>query len=172
MGLIDFVKNAGKKLVGADDKEDEQAAARHAKMKELAEQRAAGRERHIAAKIVEQIRDYGFQVSDLSVRVDDEVVTVKGTVPDQAEREKIVLAAGNTNGIARVDDQIAVSGAGTSSGAGGGRFHTVESGDTLSKISKKYYGDANQYNKIFEANRPMLSDPDKIYPGQVLRIPA
>jgi nucleoid-associated protein YgaU len=171
MGLIDFVKNAGKKLVGADDREDEQAAARHAKMKELAEQRAAGRERHIAAKIVEQIRDYGFQVSDLSVRVDDEVVTVKGTVPNQDEREKIVLAAGNNQGIARVDDQLAVSGT-AGAGAGGGRFHTVESGDTLSKISKKYYGDANQYNKIFEANRPMLSDPDKIYPGQVLRIPA
>lgn len=170
MGLIDFVKNAGKKLVGADDREDDQAAARHAKMKELAEQRAAGRERHIAAKIVDQIRDYGFQVSDLSVRVDDEVVTVKGTVPNHEEGEKIVLAAGNTHGIARVDDQLAVSG--TAAAAGGGQFHTVKSGDTLSKIAKKHYGDANQYHKIFEANRPMLSDPDKIYPGQVLRIPA
>ncbi len=103
------------------------------------------------------------------MRVDDEVVTVKGTVPSQDEREKIVLAAGNTQGISRVDDQIAVSG---TAAAGGGKFHTVESGDTLSKISKKYYGDPNQYNKIFEANRPMLSDPDKIDPGQVLRIPA
>jgi nucleoid-associated protein YgaU len=50
-------------------------------------------------------------------------------------------------------------------------FHTVKSGDTLSAISKQVYGDANKYNAIFEANRPMLSSPDKIYPGQSLRIP-
>ena len=52
------------------------------------------------------------------------------------------------------------------------QFHDVVSGDTLSAISKKYYGDANKYNTIFEANKPMLSHPDKIYPGQKLRIPA
>lgn len=51
------------------------------------------------------------------------------------------------------------------------RTHTVELGDTLSAISLKYYGDANQYMKIFDANKPLLKDPDKIYPGQVLRIP-
>lgn len=51
------------------------------------------------------------------------------------------------------------------------RFYTVKKGDTLSAISKEMYGNANLYNKIFEANKPMLSSPDKIYPGQVLRIP-
>ena len=51
-------------------------------------------------------------------------------------------------------------------------MYTVVSGDTLSAIAKKEYGDANKYMKIFEANQPMLSDPNKIYPGQVLRIPA
>ena len=51
------------------------------------------------------------------------------------------------------------------------RFHTVVRGDTLSAIAKQFYGDAGKYNAIFEANRPMLSHPDKIYPGQVLRIP-
>ena len=51
-------------------------------------------------------------------------------------------------------------------------FHTVASGDTLSAIARKVYGDANKYPVIFEANKPMLSNPDKIYPGQVLRIPA
>jgi nucleoid-associated protein YgaU len=50
-------------------------------------------------------------------------------------------------------------------------FHTVVSGDNLSKIAKAHYGDANKYPVIFEANRPMLSHPDKIYPGQMLRIP-
>ena len=48
----------------------------------------------------------------------------------------------------------------------------VKPGDTLSKIAKEEYGDANTYMKIFEANKPMLSNPDKIYPGQMLRIPA
>ena len=51
------------------------------------------------------------------------------------------------------------------------RFHTVMRGDTLSKIAKNFYGDAMKYPLIFEANKPMLSHPDKIYPGQVLRIP-
>ena len=52
------------------------------------------------------------------------------------------------------------------------RTYTVKPGDTLSKISKEFYGNANDYMKIFEANQPLLKDPDKIYPGQVLKIPA
>jgi nucleoid-associated protein YgaU len=52
-----------------------------------------------------------------------------------------------------------------------GDFYTVKSGDTLSAIAKRYYGDANRYSAIFEANKPMLTDPDKIYPGQTRRIP-
>ena len=56
-------------------------------------------------------------------------------------------------------------------GPGGSMFYTVQKGDTLSAIAKKHYGDANAYNSIFEANRPMLDHPDRIYPGQVLRIP-
>jgi len=51
------------------------------------------------------------------------------------------------------------------------KFYTVVSGDSLSKIAKEYYGNAMKYPVIFEANKPMLSHPDKIYPGQVLRIP-
>ena len=51
-------------------------------------------------------------------------------------------------------------------------FHTVKKGENLSAIAKHYLGDAGRYREIFEANRPMLSDPDKIYPGQSLRIPA
>jgi nucleoid-associated protein YgaU len=47
----------------------------------------------------------------------------------------------------------------------------VKSGDTLSAIAKQFYGDAGRYSAIFEANKPMLKDPDEIYPGQVLRIP-
>ena len=51
------------------------------------------------------------------------------------------------------------------------QYHTVVKGDTLSAIAKKYYGDASKYPEIFEANKPMLKHPDKIYPGQSLRIP-
>ena len=91
---------------------------------------------------------------------------VHGMVDDQAEREKVILAVGNVAGIARVDDRLE-----TKKKAPESQMHTVVSGDTLSKIAKKYYGDAGKYPVIFEANKPMLKDPDKIYPGQVLRIP-
>jgi nucleoid-associated protein YgaU len=78
----------------------------------------------------------------------------------------VILAVGNTVGIARVDDRIEVSAPEPEA-----QFHTVVSGESLSLIAKKYYGDAMKYPVIFEANKPMLTDPDKIYPGQVLRIP-
>ena len=59
----------------------------------------------------------------------------------------------------------------TGGGGGGEQTYTVAKGDTLSKIAKEFYGEANKYHQIFEANKPMLKDPDKIYPGQMLRIP-
>ena len=71
---------------------------------------------------------------------------------------------------------ISVTGGPAASGgapaASGGRTYTVKSGDTLSKIAKEHLGDANAYPRIFEANRDQLSDPDKIQPGQVLKIPS
>ena len=81
-------------------------------------------------------------------------------------REKIILAVGNTEGIARVDDRLEVVKPEPEA-----QYYTVVKGDTLSKISKEYYGDPMKYPAIFEANKPMLKDPDLIYPGQVLRIP-
>ena len=97
----------------------------------------------------------------------DGVVTVEGKVASQEEREKIVLILGNTQGVSQVDDRLEVE-----APAPEARMYTVESGDSLSKIAKEVYGDAMKYPVIFEANKPMLKDPDKIYPGQVLRIPA
>ena len=94
-------------------------------------------------------------------------MTVSGVAPDQATKEKIVLCCGNVASVAKVNDLLSVA-------AGGGQestYREVKSGDTLSKIAKEAYGDANAYMKIFEANKPMLSNPDKIYPGQKLRIP-
>ena len=82
-------------------------------------------------------------------------------------KEKIILAVGNVEGVGGVNDQASSSQGGRES-----QFHTVVSGDTLGGISKEYYGTWKLYPEIFEANKPMLSNPDKIYPGQVLRIPA
>ena len=77
------------------------------------------------------------------------------------------MVVGNSNGIATVDDQMTVEREEPVA-----QFHTVASGDTLGKIAKTYYGNAMKYPVIFEANKPMLTHPDKIYPGQVLRIPS
>ena len=96
-----------------------------------------------------------------------QAVTVSGVAPDQATKEKIVLCCGNVQGIAKVNDMLTVE-----QPADESRYYTVVKGDTLSAIAKKEYGNANEYMKIFEANKPMLKSPDKIYPGQNLRIPA
>jgi nucleoid-associated protein YgaU len=93
-------------------------------------------------------------------------VTVTGEAPSQDAAEKVTLCCGNVASVTSVDNQLTYP-AGTAS-----QYHDVVSGDTLSAIAKKFYGDANKYPVIFEANKPMLSHPDKIYPGQKLRIPA
>ncbi|MFH4242712.1 peptidoglycan-binding protein LysM, partial [Acinetobacter baumannii] len=86
--------------------------------------------------------------------------TVTGDGLSQEAKEKILVAVGNIAGISSVDDQVK-----TTTPAAESQFYTVKSGDTLSAISKQVYGNANLYNKIFEANKPMLKSPEKIYPG-------
>ncbi|BFO62293.1 hypothetical protein AVXHC21_41880 [Acidovorax sacchari] len=93
-------------------------------------------------------------------------VTVQGEAPTQAAKEKVTLCCGNVSGVTSVDNQMAVQASEPEA-----QYHDVVRGDTLSAIAKKYYGDANKYPRIFEANQPMLTHPDKIYPGQKLRIP-
>lgn len=88
-------------------------------------------------------------------------------MPTQEAREKLVLAIGNTSGIAHVDDDGIVVLAPQPEAS----FYTVQRGDTLSKIAQAKLGNAGKYAIIFEANEPMLKDPDRIHPGQVLRIP-
>jgi nucleoid-associated protein YgaU len=154
MGIMEFVLNAGQKLFGADA-----AAAAPAADPVVQSKRATALEDHV--------RSLGLAVEDLKIKVADATAVVKGRVKTQAEREKVVLAVGNTAGIGAVDDRMEVTAPEPEA-----RFHTVAKGDTLSKIAKSYYGDANKYPAIFDANRPMLAHPDKIYPGQVLRIPA
>ena len=95
-------------------------------------------------------------------------VILRGRVPDQPTRERAIIATGNNRGVAEVEDQLEVE---EQTPRPQSTMYTVKSGDTLSKIAKAHYGDPMKYPVIFEANRPMLSDPDEIYPGQVLRIP-
>lgn len=152
MGLFSFIKNAGAKVFGIGKTTVEEEAEAAAEK---------------ASKLTNAVEALGLKVEGLSIKVDDDLATVHGEAEDQATREKVVLVVGNTEGIASVDDQMT-----TAVQEPEAQFHTVVSGDSLSKIAKKYYGNAMKYPAIFEANKPMLTDPDKIYPGQVLRIPA
>nr|WP_310522104.1 peptidoglycan-binding protein LysM [Polymorphobacter sp.] len=137
-------------------------------------------------KIAAKVAALGLQVQNFGVTVADGVATVTGLAVNRAEASKVVMAVGNNDGIQKVDNQMRVPLASIQPPAGAAPapvdgddhadedavvFYPVEKGDTLSAIAKRLYGDANKYNKIFEANRPMLSHPDKIYPGQVLRVP-
>lgn len=119
-------------------------------------------------KLKKEVEGYGLDTEGMDISVDEDgVVTVKGEAATQEMKEKVILAVGNVEGIGGVKDE-----AQSRTGGRESQFHTVVSGDSLSAISKKYYGTWKLYPEIFEANKPMLSDPDKIYPGQVLRIPA
>jgi nucleoid-associated protein YgaU len=159
MGLFSFIKEAGEKLFGG--KEVEQAAASSAPNIAELNQKAGD-------AIKTYIEKQNLGLSGLGVTFDGATgrVTLSGNAPSEEAAEKAGLAAGNVASVSDVDNNLQYP-AGTAS-----QFHDVVSGDTLSAISKKYYGDANKYNVIFEANKPMLSDPNKIYPGQKLRIPA
>jgi len=154
MGLFSFIKGAGSKLFGKK-KEETAAVVDNRSPEEIKIDALKG-----------EIARLGLPVSDLHVDL-AEHVSVTGITDTNANREKIILALGNVEGVASVGDFISVTNAEPES-----TFHEVKSGDTLSKISKEVYGDPMKYNAIFEANQPMLSHPDKIYPGQMLRIPA
>jgi len=119
-------------------------------------------------RLEKEVDDLGLKKDGVDIDVDDNgKVTVSGEAVSQEMKEKIILAVGNVEGVGEVEDAVQAKDGGAES-----QFHTVVSGDTLWKISKKYYGKGSRYPEIFEANRPMLSHPDKIYVGQVLRIPA
>ena len=142
MGLWNFVKEAGKSLFGGSAEAAEPAPQADALKRELT--------------------DLGIDTEGMDIAVDGDKVSLKGGSMDQETREKAILAVGNVEGVASVeaDDPEKEP-----------KFHTVEKGDNLWKIAEKTLGSGARYKEIFEANRPMLSDPDKIYPGQKLRIP-
>ncbi|MGB7241558.1 MAG: peptidoglycan-binding protein LysM [Sulfitobacter sp.] len=142
MGLWNFVKNAGKKVFGGEDDAEVSGAA-----------------------LQDELKDLGLEADDIQISVDGDKVKVSGKTISQEMKEKVILAVGNVEGVASVEDDV-------SGGEGEPTFHTVEKGDTLWAISSKTLGNGARYEEIFEANKPMLTHPDKIYPGQVLRIPA
>lgn len=150
MGLISFIKNAGAKVFKSEEK----------------------REAEKANLIMGHIRKFGFDVSNVKVTVDDEKVILQGKVDTLENKNKIIVTAGNINGISIVEDHLLViAPPPVAPPAPEKQFYTVKKGDYLSKIAKEVYGDAKKYPVIFEANKPMLKDPDLIYPGQVLVIP-
>lgn len=152
MGLFSFIKDAGSKLFGKDKKEEAAEATASAELSRI-------------DSLKQEINRLQIPVSGLDIELGQQVI-VKGETETNENREKIILAVGNVEGVGVVQDEINVLNPQPES-----VFHEVKSGDTLSKIAKEVYGDPMKYPQIFEANKPMLTHPDKIYPGQILRIP-
>ena len=143
MGLFDFAKDIGAKLF--DDKEEPATQAE---------------------KIKSHIETDNPGVTDLDVAVNEGIVSLSGEAASSEALEKAVLLAGNVKGVEKVM-AVTVKAADEPKV----EYYEIASGDTLSAIAKKYYGDAMQYPRLFEANREVIKDPDKIYPGQKIRIP-
>ncbi len=154
MGLFSFLKNAGAKLFKRKTTEakteQERIEIKEANVHEL---KAA-------------VSALGIEIKDFHVDIDGGTVLVFGEVDSQANKEKVILTVGNVEDVEFVDDRMTVAVPEPEAD-----FYEVKKGDSLSKIAKQYYGNAMKYPVIFEANKPMLKDPDLIYPGQVLRIP-
>jgi nucleoid-associated protein YgaU len=146
MGLFSFFKKAGKKTIKKN------------RSKQSLEEKNA--------LLENMVNSLGLEICDLKVELKDDVVVVSGEAQSQSDLEKIVLSLGNIEGVASVESKMTVQNAAPQS-----LLYEIKSGDTLSKIAKAHYGDPMKYMVIFEANKPLLKDPDKIYPGQVIRIP-
>ncbi|KFB08489.1 peptidoglycan-binding protein LysM [Nitratireductor basaltis] len=148
MGIFDFVKSVGKKIGVVDDEAPEPEALK------------------------KELDSHKLGTDKVEVEVQGDKVVLKGEVADQSAFEKAVVAVGNTLGVSKVEaGELKVSEA--ASATKEPVFYTVQKGDNLWKIAEAQYGKGHgaKYTKIFEANQPMLDHPDKIYPGQVLRIP-
>lgn len=147
MGLFDFIRDLGKKVMPGNEAEE------------------------IQANITKLL---GGKVENLSVAYDDGTVNLGGVVDTQATKEKVVLLAGNVKGVEKVNDaglSVKPAPVEVKEPEPEFTFYTIVSGDSLSKIAKKYYGNANKWNVLFEENKEIIQNPDLIYPGQVIRVP-
>ncbi len=157
MGLFSFIKNAGAKIF---KKKEAPVAAPEAAAPVMTD------EQYEIAALESEVNNLGIGINNMNL-IMGKSVSVHGQCETNADREKIILALGNVEGICAVEDYIDVTNPEPES-----KFYTVQKGDSLSLIAKSQYGDPMKYPVIFEANKPMLSHPDKIYPGQNLRIPS
>lgn len=143
MGIFDFLKGKGKKVEKGNEAED----------------------------IKRRIRDlFEDDVDNLSVGYHAGIVSLGGEVASYSAKQRVVLTAGNIEGVSQVNDNnlVVKTEAPPEPEA---EFYTIQSGDSLSKIAKREYGDAMRWREIYEANKGVIDDPDKIYPGQTIRIP-
>jgi nucleoid-associated protein YgaU len=155
MGLLSFFKGVGEKIF---NKEQDAAPADPVQAEKVEPLRAQA--------LLDHVKQLGLSYKTLTVKTKGDTVVLSGSVKSQEDSEKISLAVGNVEGVSSVDNQLQVE-----EPTPEGKYYTVKSGDSLSKIAKEVYGDPMKYGVIFEANKPMLKDPDLIYPDQVLRIP-
>lgn len=145
MGILDFAKDVGRQLFDTDAE-----AADNIKQ-------------HLEVKL--------SGIHDVECDFDDGVATISGKCDNQKVREQAILIAGNVKGVSKVIADGLTAPEPPPEEVSRDEFYEIVSGDTLGGIAKKYYGKAGAYMKIFEANRDIISDPNKIYPGQKIRIP-
>lgn len=150
MSLLDFVSDIGQALFNSEE--------------------------HAAEKIQHHILADNPGIENLGVLFQKGFVTLTGTSKRWEAVEKAILMAGNVKGVGKVISNIEVSenqdlAPGELGGSGNNPYYVIKSGDTLSAIAKQFLGDASKYPAIFEANREVIKHPDKIFPGQKIRIP-
>ncbi|MGD8364915.1 MAG: peptidoglycan-binding protein LysM [Desulfobacterales bacterium] len=141
MGLFDFFKDMGEKIFGREDE--------------------------AAEKIKENIEASNPGIQDLNVAYNDGVVELSGSADSAEAMEKAVLMAGNVQGVS----EVKADGISAPPQAAQVEYYVIQKGDSLSAIAKRYYGNAQDYPRIFDANREVIKNPDLIYPGQKIRIP-
>ena len=147
MGLFDFVKEVGRRVINTDAE--------------------------AADNIKEHLEIQTSGVSNIEVTFDDGVATIRGDCTSEAARNSAILVAGNIEGVEKiVADDLRAPAPKPEEPEEKVEFYEIVSGDTLGGVAKRFYGNASKYTKIFEANRDIISDPNKIYPGQKIRIPA
>ncbi len=143
--LFDFAKDMGKKLFTSDAE--------------------AG------LNILKHIEANNPGVKPLNVTFDDGTVTLSGLAKTTESKEKAILMAGNVEGVEKViADDLEVTEP-PAPKAPEVQYYTIQKGDTLYAVAKEFYGNGMKYPEIFEANREVIEDPNKIFPGQKIRIP-